>query len=265
MNKVINEPVLLLTGTIDSGVYHNVGNKITDVSERLHQYESCIERYINDTPFKKIVFIENSSYPFEFEKYEKMACGGGKQFEFISGTVCVDEVVAFGKSYGDAFLIAEALEKSYLLKNADTFYKITGRIFLKNASELYKTKDKYRNEFIIYSDMGWCLTNIFKANKEDYVNVLGDVYKDCNEKTTNDIEISFYKRLKKSNLCIGSFETYPCFDGKMGATLRNYSGGKKEQFVRNIMARFHCFSLDSKTSKIIGLYMKLRKIKPYIQ
>lgn len=134
---------------------------------------------------------------------------------------------------------------------------------MKNSYSIYKSKDKYRNEFIVYSDMGWCLTNIFKANKEDYLNVLGDVWKDCDEKTVNDIEISFYKRLKNSNLCIDSFESYPCFEGKMGATLRNYSGGNIEQFIRNIMARLHCFKLDSKTSKLIWLYMKLRKMKTY--
>lgn len=37
---------LLLTGTIDSGKYNNTGNLITDINERLSQYESAISRYI---------------------------------------------------------------------------------------------------------------------------------------------------------------------------------------------------------------------------
>lgn len=78
-----NPPVLLLTGTIDSTVYNNVGNKIVDVNERLLQYESCIERYIKESPFTKIVFIENSGYPFDAKKFIAMAenceiMGGGR-------------------------------------------------------------------------------------------------------------------------------------------------------------------------------------------
>lgn len=91
-------PALLLTGTIDSAVYNNVGNKIVDIQERLSQYESCIERYIKESPFMNIVFIENSEYPFDAEKFIAMAenCvinGQKKQFEFISGTIKKDEVL----------------------------------------------------------------------------------------------------------------------------------------------------------------------------
>ena len=53
---------LLLTGTIDSGVYNNTGNLIKDISERLSQYENAIARYIKDTPFDAIIFIENSVF-----------------------------------------------------------------------------------------------------------------------------------------------------------------------------------------------------------
>lgn len=41
---------LLLTGTIDSSVYNDVGNLIQDVSIRLEQYETSIERYIVNAP-----------------------------------------------------------------------------------------------------------------------------------------------------------------------------------------------------------------------
>lgn len=254
---------LLLTGTIDSGVYNNTGNLIKDISERLSQYENAIAGYIKDTPFDVIVFIENSGYKFNSEKFEKMAISCGKEFEFISGKVCVKEIMEHGKSYGDAYLITEALKKSKLLETCEYFYKITGRIFLKNSKRICKTVNKYRNEFIVYMGMGWCLTNIFKANKKDYLKVLGDVYNDCDEVTVNDIEISFYKRLMNANIELGSFETYPYFEGVMGATGRSYSGKYPERILRNVMARLHCFTKGSLTSKVILLAMKLKGAKGY--
>lgn len=160
-------------------------------------------------------------------------------------------------------MIYEALEKSALLNESDVFYKITGRIYLLNSYEIYKTRNKYRNDFIVYDDMGWCLTNIFKANIADYKSVLADSWKDCDETVTKDIEITFYNRLKNSDIDIGSFLTYPYFDGKMGATLRNYSGGKAERVVRNLMARFHCFFIHSKMQNLLKLYMRIRGIKGY--
>lgn len=255
---------LLLTGTIDSSVYGNTGNRIPDIAERLSQYEDSIKRYILYTPFNPIIFIENSGFDFDSIKFQKIAEENRKQFEFIRGTVCVKEVMARGKSFGDAFVIHEALEKSELLKSHNFFYKITGRIFLKNSYDIVKTRDKYRNEFICYTGLGWCLTNIFKANKKDYLEYLDSVYLECDETKIRDIEISFYYRLNNADIQIGSFETYPYFDGIQGATLRAYSGGGIERTVRNIFAKMHVFILNSRASKIVAWGMKIRGVKPYI-
>lgn len=249
---------LLLTGTIDSSVYNNVGNRITDTKLRLEQYESTIYKYIDDSPFNPIVFIDNSGFEFDEEKFVLMAEKKDKQFEFIKGTVCFNDIVIKGKSFGDAFLIHEGLEKSVLLSECDCFYKITGRIFLKNADKIVKTRDKYKNEFICYTGLGWCLTNIFKCNRQDYIQNLDDIYIECDEANKRDIEISFYHRLKKSKIEIGSFETYPWFEGIQGANLQNYSGGRLERFLRNMCAKLHMFILDSTASKMIGFVMKIK-------
>lgn len=128
-NKEKKKYPLLLTGTIDSSVYNNKGNRITDISERLLQYESSIQKYIESTPFNPIVFIENSGYNFDEKKFKDLAELNGKQFEFIEGSICFEEITSKGKSYGDAFLIHEGLSKSRLLSDCSFFYKITGRIF----------------------------------------------------------------------------------------------------------------------------------------
>ena len=129
---------LLLTGTIDSSVYMNTGNKICDIDVRLQQYTSAITRYIKFSPFTHIVFIENSGYDFDVDYFANMAKEKGKYFEFISGKICREEIIKRGKSFGDAFLIHEALEKSILLKQFNFFYKITGRIYLENSKKLLR-------------------------------------------------------------------------------------------------------------------------------
>lgn len=51
-------------------------------------------------------------------------------------------------------------------KKGEELWRRLGRIFLKNSEAIVKTKNKYRNEFICYTGMGWCLTNIFNKKRE---------------------------------------------------------------------------------------------------
>ena len=48
--------VASLTGTINTEIYNNTGNKMCDIKERLNQYENSIYRYIRDSEFSTIVF-----------------------------------------------------------------------------------------------------------------------------------------------------------------------------------------------------------------
>ena len=262
INMIEKEEIpLLLTGTIDANTYNIGGNSLLNINERLSQYESAVKRYIMDSPFTLIVFIDNSGYQFNEEKYKSLAEKYHKKFEFISGKICKEEIVKYGgKSWGDAYLISEGLKKSVLLKDVEYFYKITGRIFLRNSEKICKTRKKYRNEFIVYPGIDWCFTNIFKANRKDYLTVFGDAYRECNERTRDYIEKVFYMRLINSKIDVGSFETYPYFEGRRGVDGKNYSGGLIERSVRSIMARAHCFSIYSKTSRIVTWAFRIKGI-----
>ena len=253
---------LLLTGTIDPRKYDGV---VKNVDERLKKYESSIERYICETDFNPIVFVENSDYPFNVDKYINMAEQHGKEFEFVQGTIRKEEVKAHGKGYGDALLIYEGLTKSVLLKDVDVFYKMTGRIFLKNSKSILKSRNKHRNEFITYDGMGWCMTYIFKSNREDYLCVLGDIYEQCDDKSLRDIEICFWLRLQKSGLDIGCFNSYPDIDGNMGETNKPYTRSQTERVMRSLMCKLGVFTINSFTSKIFwNTYSLFTGRKPYV-
>ena len=59
---------LLLTGTIDSGIFHNVGNRITNTSVRLEQYVNSIKKYIEDSAYDDL----DAVFPaFAFEVYDE--------------------------------------------------------------------------------------------------------------------------------------------------------------------------------------------------
>lgn len=253
---------LLLTGTIDSRSFDGEG---IDLEKRIKSYESSIEKYICETDFNPIVFIENSGYTFNSKKFIELAENNGKKFEFINGTICKDEVKKHGKGYGDSFFVYEGLTKSKLLSNVDFFYKITGRIFLTNSNKIIKSCFNYRNEFISYDGMGWVITYLFKANKSDYLKVMKNVFLQCDDKNRRDMEICFWLRLYQSTLDIGSFRTYPIIEGNMGVTNKPYTKNKVDNTIRNIAIKLGVFTMKSKSSKAFWrLFQIITKRKPYV-
>lgn len=126
---------IILTGTID--VSHSMGGLntlvVSDIDERLHQYENAIERYIKESVFNKIVFVETSNFAFDTIRYEKMALNYNKHFEYLTFMGSYEEIKIKGKSLGDAEVINNALINSKILKNESTIYIVTGRLFLLNS------------------------------------------------------------------------------------------------------------------------------------
>lgn len=253
---------LLLTGTIDSRSFDGSG---IDLERRLHNYGHSIEQYICKTKFNPIVFAENSGYAFDVERFEKLATLNGKTFEFVQGTICKEEVKAHGKGYGDSLLILEGLTKSKSLKNVDYFYKMTGRIFLVNSDAIIRSCGKHRNEFISYDGIGWIMTYLFKANRNDYMNYLKDVYLETDYSELKDMEICFWTRLKHSSLDIGCFRSYPVIEGNMGESNKPYTKNKIDTLLRNLGIKMGIFTMNSFSSRIFWkTYQIITKRKPYV-
>lgn len=253
---------LILTGTIDSRAFDGDG---IDLEYRIQCYEHSISQYIINTKFNPIIFIENSGYSFDAEKFEKLAESCAKEFEFLHGTICKEEVKEHGKGYGDSLLIYEALTNSRLMKNETYFYKMTGRIFLKNADQIIRSSKKHRNEFISYDGIGWVITYLFKANKEDYLRVLADVYLETDYVRLRDMEICFWLRLYHSNLDIGCFQAYPVIEGNMGCTNIPYTKSKLDTFFRTIGIKAGIFRMKSIPGRVFwGAFMKVTGRKPYV-
>ena len=243
---------VLLTGTINSTLYNNTGNRLKNVQQRYCMYMESIEKYIKDSAFDIIVFAENSQYNFPSDKFHQMAKKYKKKFEYIRCPSYVLETIAHGKSYGEARLIDDALRASKLLEDVSTIYKITGRIFLKNSRAICRTIGKYRNEYICYMNKEWCFTNIFKFNKEDYHLYWENVWEKCDEKSGNDIERVFFQILNNNkNLDVGCFSVYPYFEGIQGATLEPYSGKSVERILRSALCKLGVFTYGTRTSKLL--------------
>ncbi len=232
MGNAIKPSLILLTGTINPDVFKRESADIkrtkmnvylTDSNERLNQYKDAISKYITDSVFTDIVFVENSGHEFPVLEFEVLAGKHGKRFEFLSRTLTETEVLTMlkkGKSWGEADLIDYAVKNSKLIKEYPVIYKCTGRCFLTNSKKI--VNNSLKSAFSKHRTGAQVSTHFFKLNISDYYNYLekakeliGD-YNDSNIETTwynmivsSDMEVdSFRKMARVHGICAGSNTAY---------------------------------------------------------
>lgn len=247
---------LLLTGTIDTGAFGNNNVVVTNTEERLSQYIEVVENYVQNSPFDLIVFAENSGYPFPSEKMAELAQRAGKVFEFIFIETSREKTAAFGKSYGEAYLITQAIERSRYLKSCSFVYKSTGRVFLQNADQICETAFNGRSEFITIRHRQACLTVFFKLSLADYQRGLSVLPEYCNEKEGMDIERGFYRLLSEKQIEYACFPVYPQLHGVCGTNGGPYDKSAKNLLIKNQMIRFGLFS----NTELSGIQKSVYKI-----
>lgn len=242
----------LLTGTINSGLFHNVQNTICDTQVRLEQYDRALRLYITESVFTDIVFAENSGYPIDEKKYIEMAEACGKRFEYIHCQPHIEDTIRYGKGYGESLILQEALDSSRLLQNAEEIYKVTGRIFLHNSKQIVKAR-KAKNEFLIVDSLQWCYTHLFKFNKLDFIKFLYDSDLLIKEHPVS-LEAIYYNLLfdaQHKGLSIACFRFWPDFDGIQGTTGFRYRSSFKGKIYHNLLCFFNGYTFHSKLQKYI--------------
>ncbi len=245
---------LLLTATIDPSVYNNVGNILTNVEERLNQYRAALKNYITESAFTDIVFAENSGYLFDKDRYWRMAEEYGKRFEYLSCPIYSKETEQFGKSYGESRLINDALAKSNLLLETDYFYKVTGRVYLKNSRNIVKSMKKHKNEFLVVDKHKWCYTHVFKVDKNDYQRFFSGAYERIMLNRVN-LEHNYYSIIKENHdyLDIGCFDVWPYVLGRQGSTGASYTNSFKGRIYHDLLCKCKAYTYNSPLGGILTL------------
>ena len=123
--------VILLTACVNpGGMPFTVLN---DTSERLRQYRDALDFYLRETTLP-IVFCENTLCDFSNEYKEHISSGRLEYITFDGNNFDKSK----GKGYGEALIMEEAFRHSKLLSQCDIVVKITGRLIVRNISQLVK-------------------------------------------------------------------------------------------------------------------------------
>ena len=218
--------ILLITGAIDISAFQVPYTKLTNTTLRLQQYLESIEYAIEHyNLINHIVFCENTGYTYDYSGLQEKAKLKNKTLEIIVFVGDYQVIQAKGKGYGEGEIIQYALDKSEALQMSDFFYKLTGRILVRNMDQVMDSS-KSENTFIFLSHMealskkGRVRTLFYKVNTSFYRQVLIDAYKDVDDIKKHYLEHTFFIRM--ANIPIPSFGKYPYFIGIQASTEKRY-------------------------------------------
>ena len=268
-NKRNNEKkILILTGTINPNVFKtaekSINVKLTNEEERLNQYKTTIRKYIEESLFTDIVFVENSGYDFNTQEILDISLQHKKRFEFIRMKLSQTQISSMlnkGKSYGESLLIDYAIKNSNLVKGCNEIWKVTGRLYIKNINKIVANSVEGVNEaicnnprrFIKYRQAWpgkWIHTEFFKITKTDYLKYfdknweLCDDYKDMvGWRSQHCIEQVWYKIAKDNHVQFKNFYEYPNIEGILGSMNTNYELSIKQQIIKNGLCKIGFYSL----------------------
>lgn len=230
--------VLLLTGAIDIKEFNIPSTTITDVNERLSQYLNSIDFAINHYHLiTDIVFCENTGYIFDYTPLKEKALVNGKNLEIISFIGDYSQIEQKGKGFGEGEIIKYALNTSKILVECSTFFKLTGRLIVKNMDQIVATT-RSENSFIYHPKTIYRMpldhieTFFYKVDKSIYTENLMDAYEEVDESRYRYLEHIFYERL--FNFDFQSFKLAPQISGISGTSGEFYISGTKATILEKI-------------------------------
>jgi hypothetical protein len=245
--------VLLLTGAIDIGGLNIPSTTIVDINERLLQYINCIDYAITHyKSISKIVFCENTNFTYDYSSQKELAYNNGKKIEIISFKGDYDSIIQKGKGFGEGEIIKYALNNSEIIRQCDGFYKLTGRLIVKNMDKIVSTTP-LKSSFIYYPKTIYKIpvdhieTYFYKVDKNLYIKYLANAHQEVDEPKFRYLEHVFHKRL--STLWLRSFKTCPLISGLSGTSGNSYEYGTKNMLLENINYFIGVHNLKKTTSE----------------
>lgn len=230
--------VLLLHGAIDIKGLGVPSMNIVDIEIRLSQYLNSIEYAIlHYKTISEIVFIENTGYKYDYSGLQEQATQNGKKLEIISFRGDYSNIQQKGKGFGEGESIKYALNNSNILKKCDQFFKLTGRLIVKNMDEIVEST-RSSSSFIYHPKTIYRIpkdhieTYFYKVDKNVYIEYLIDAHQDIDESDFRYLEHVFYEKL--SLFALRSFKIVPLISGFSGTSGNPYDLGIKRMILEKI-------------------------------
>lgn len=227
--------LLVMSGCISPFIPNEIA--VVNVSDRLKQYEDAIEFYLSCEQITSIVFCDNSNYCYNFHDEIEKAAKIGKRLEIIHFAGDEKMIKIRGKGYGEAELIDFLCDNSSLFNREPFFYKVTGRLIVKNIDQIIKKNglEKIRINRNIYENNSFD-TRLWGIHTETYKKYFYGKKNLMSDKAIRYIEHVYKSIIDKNKLNCSCHRLFPQIKGISGTAGFMY----KNLWVENVMSNALC-------------------------
>ena len=230
---------LVLTATVRAPLTPNT--LLRDERARLQHYLCALVSWSRAARVRRIVFAENSNADFDFSRVRGLLEAAGKEFELLvfDGNKAA---VHFGKGVGEGEILEHVFRHSRLLRACDSFYKVTGRLFVRNFDAVSRATTA-PDAFALRrpkrpGDPSKADTRFYKCSLELFERVLIDAYHGLDDMKQRKIEHVYFERLEPA--AVTDFPVRPEIVGESASTGKVYGGYDED--VTRIAAEMAAFS-----------------------
>lgn len=232
--------LLIITATIEVKGNDVFSLTIKDTDVRLKQYLNALSYAIDEyKTVTTIIFCDNSNYKYDYNELYKQAKLKGKKLEVLNFSGDIQSVLNQGKGYGEGEILSFIFKNSKYVYNYESFYKLTGRLIIKNFDIINRSVNN-ANNFIYYSNKifgtehSWVSTIFYKANIKTYKEYLINVYTEVDDYNMRYLEMVFCKALSDNYIRSRSFNIFPKISGYSGSSGLLYDLSFKKLFLENL-------------------------------
>jgi hypothetical protein len=184
---------------------------------------------------RRIILGENSNTRFDFSRVVEYLEAAGKEVELLifDGN---KESSRFGKGFGEGEILERVYRHSRLLRDTDTFYKVTGRLFVRNfdaVSDSTESRHAFRRKYGKPGNPSKVDTTFFKCGLDLFESRLLHAYHQVDDAKRMFIEHMYFNQLSETDA--GEFSLRPELVGQQASTGKVY-GQYDEEVVRTAEA-----------------------------
>lgn len=229
--------ILLLTASVNPAASKTPFTHILDPKVRLAEYLQNIKKIIAENVFEKIVFCENTNYNYDYSQIVAFAKSKNVTLEPLVFEGNYEKISQQGKGYGEGQIIKYAIMNSRLLMPDSVFYKLTGRIFVRNIASIVK-KNKDKDIIFIKAQRKVKIVDarFFKTSVAFFKEHLLDEFVKVNDPEKHYLEMVYFEKLKNFN-GISRFNEFPYFLGVSGSTGKKYDQSLYEYLKYSLLLK----------------------------
>lgn len=209
---------------------------LTDINERLIQYVKALNTLIQSGVFSTIIFCDNSGFSLD-RVSSQLESKSGVNVELLSFCGDNKKVKSYGKGYGEGEIVNYALENSKFMFECKAFFKLTGRIDVKNIEAIVlsinKSYSRKKISSVFFSppslESGLLDTRFYFCSRVVFEKYLKNAHFLVSDNKGFYLEHAFFKCLE-NKISRKSVINYPDVVGISGSTGNSYQLSRKRKF-----------------------------------